>query len=405
MSGLDQHSPKKTVEIDVFAIFALLWRRGKFLGIVAGTGVVLAGVIAFLIPKEYESRARLMPPDQQSISGSPMMMGFPSEGAGALTANMGGGLLSSRTAGQTAIGILMSDTVQGDIVNRFGLKQVYHTSFDADARMKLGANTTLDEDPKSGIVSITVTDQDPTRARDIAEAYVENLSRLVNTLSTSSARRERIFLEDRLESIKTDLDVDSQALSQFSSRTATINPQKQGEVTVETAAKLQGELIVAKGELSELRAVYAPDNIRVRSATAHVDELQSELSKLTAQSHNSDGTSSAADSQSMPSIRELPLLGVTYEDLYRKVTTEETLYALLTKQYELAKVQEAKEIPPVKVLDEPEVSQKKSSPHRVIIAGLGGAFSLFAGILWVLFTNYRHHIGQLFDESDGNSGD
>lgn len=291
--------------------------------------------------------------------------------------------MNARTPGGTLIGVLDSQTAQDDIINRFDLRRVYHCKFYVDARKILAERTTIAEDKKSGIISIAVTDRDPNRARDLAEAYVEELDKLVNKVSTSSARRERIFLEGRLQSIKTDLDASSRALSQFSSRNATMDPQKQGEATVAAAGKLQGDLIAAQSELSGLKAQYTDDNMRVREVRGRIGELQRQLRKMSGAGDSVNGADLTAD-QFLPSVRKLPLLGFTYYDLYRQVAMQDAIYQTLTKQYELAKVQEAKEIPPIKVLDEPNVPEKKSSPHRMIIIVLGFLFSAFAGITWIL---------------------
>jgi uncharacterized protein involved in exopolysaccharide biosynthesis len=162
-----------------------------------------------------------------------------------------------------------------------------------------------------------------------------------------------------------------------------MDPQKQGEATVEAAGRLQGELIAAESELSGLKAQYTDDNMRVREVRGRIDELQRQLRKMSGVGDNVNGTDLKAD-QLLPSVRKLPLLGFTYYDLYRQVTMQDTIYETLTKQYELAKVQEAKEIPPIKVLDEPDVPEKKSSPHRAIIVILGFVLSALAGIIWIL---------------------
>jgi len=123
--------------------------------------------------------------------------------------------------------------------------------------------------------------------------------------------------------------------------------------------------------------------MRVRGVRGRIDELQSQLRKMSGVGDNVNGADLKAD-QLLPSVRMLPLLGFTYYDLYRQVTMQDTIYETLTKQYELAKVQEAKEIPSVKVLDEPDVPERKSSPHRAIIVFLGALASVFAGITWVI---------------------
>jgi uncharacterized protein involved in exopolysaccharide biosynthesis len=359
----------------------VIWQRRRWLAEVIGVGTLVAIGIALLTPNQYMSTAQLMPPDQQAIS-SPSMLGALA-GASAMMPSLSGGLMNAKTPGGLPIGILSSRTAQDDIINRFDLRRVYRCKLYADARKTLAKRSIIEEDKKSGIISISVMDRDPNRARDIAKAYVDELDKLLSTASTSSARRERMFLEERLKSIKSDLDASSVALSQFSSRNATLDYQKQGEATVEAAAKLQGEMIAAQSELSGLKAMYTDDNVRVRQARARVGELQSQLRKMGGVGESADG-GDLKDSQFMPSIRKLPLLGVTYADLYRRVTMEETIFETLTKQYELAKVQEAKEIPPIKVLDEPQAPERKSSPHRLSIILLGLLVSTFAGLTWII---------------------
>ncbi len=368
-------------QVQSMELVATVWRRRRWLAAftLIGTAIVLG--IGYLIPNEYTSTAQLMPPDQQSLATTSMLSVL--TGSGISLPSLNSGLLNQRTPGSTAIGILSSRTVQDDLINRFDLRSVYHCKYYFDARKILTAKTVFDEDHKSGIVSISVTDRDPHRARDMAAAYVEELDKLVNTLSTSAARREREFLESRLKSIKVDLDTRAQALSQFSSRNATMDPEKQGVATLDAVAKLQAELITAESELSGVKAVYTDDNVRVREIRARIAVLKNQLQKL-----GGAGTMAAgADLQSdemMPSVRQLPLLGYTYYDLYRQVTVDESVYETLTKQYELAKVQEAKDIPPIKVLDPPEVPERHSYPHRSVFLIAGFFLSAFAGFVWII---------------------
>ncbi len=380
-----------SIEIPLTELLMALWQRRFWLARVIGLGMLISIGIALLIPKRYTSTAQLMPPDQQSLPSGSLLSAI--TGAGSVASV--GGLMSTRTPGGTFIGILDSQTAQDDIINRFDLRRVYHCKLDIDARSILSTQTTIVEDKSSGIISISVTDRDPNRARDLAEAYVEELDKLVNSLSTSSARREREFLEQRLKSIKSDLDASSVALSQFSSRNATINPQSQGQALISAVSGLQGELITDQGELSGLKAMYSNDNVHVREARARIDELQSQLRKM----GNVGGKVDGADQQSdelYPSIRELPILGVTYSDLSRQMAMQEGIYETLNRQYELAKVEEAKEIPPIKMLDEPQVPERKSSPHRLLIVLLGVLASAFAGIVWIAICK----LWEITDESN-----
>ncbi len=330
-----------------------------------------------------------MPPDSASRSGFALLA---SALGSAPVASMGlGDLLSSRSPGSAFMAILASRTVQDDIINRLDLRKVYHEKYYVNTRRVLSDRTKIEEDRKTGVLTLTVKDRDPERARDLAAAYVDELNRLVVTMDTSQAHRERVFLEGRLQAIKQDMDAATQQLAQFSSRNATMDVQGQATVMLQATARLQGELMAAQAELRGLQAIYSQDNVRVRQAQARVDSLQSELRKLGGSQQTAGGDMDA--NQVYPSLRELPLLGVTYSDLYRRAMIQETIYEVLTKQYEVAKVEEAKEIPLVKVLDPPEYPEMKSSPRRQLIVLIGTLFSLIVAVGWVFGKEAWRRVG------------
>jgi capsule polysaccharide export protein KpsE/RkpR len=361
----------------------MVWARRYWLAKSTGIGLLIAIVIAFAIPKGYESTIRLMPPEPQSIPGVSMPTALAGVG-GALSGagGLAGALLNSKTSGAIFVGILGSRTVQNELIDRFDLRRRYAVENYSGARRKLAKRTNIEEDRKSGIISIAVTDNDPRRARDLAGAYVDELDKLVSQLSTSSARRERIFLEERLKAVKQDLDAASRELSGFSSRNVTFDMEGQGKAMVDAAAKLQGELIVAESELGGLKSIYADNNVRVRSTEARIAELRRQLQKLGGAGERADDRELKTD-QLYPSLRKLPLLGATYYDLYRRVKIQETTYEILTSQCEMAKVQESREIPAVKVLDPPDMPEQKSSPPRALIILLGTLLALIGSIVWI----------------------
>ncbi len=351
----------------------LLWDQRRFLGRALAVGLVLGIVLSFLLAKQYQSSTQLMAPDTQPNSGLLMALasggGGGNGGLGALAA----GLLGGRSSGEEFVAILRSRTVLDRLVQRFDLKKIYRVKLDEEARKELNDNTTIETDRKSGVISLVVTDRDPQRSRAIAQAYVEELDRLVAELSTSAARRERIFLEGRLSAVKVDLDQAARNFSQFASKSGAIDIAEQGKAMVGSAATLQGESIAVESELKGLEQIYSPNNVRVRTARARLAELQRQLGKLDGQDGSNTSQAPAADDGSTsqyPSIRQLPILGVTYFDLYRQAKIQESVYEALTKEYEMAKVEEAKEIPTVKVLDPPNLPEKKSFPPRLLIVFL-----------------------------------
>lgn len=380
-----------TGEARLVFMFEMVWARRRWLAKVAGIGLIAATIIAFVIPKEYRSTAQLMPPDAQTLSNTSVLAAMagnalPSGGA----AGMASGLLGQSSPGATVVGVLQSRTVADDIIKRFDLLHVYHLKYMIDARKKLAKRSLIQEDKKSGIITITVTDDDPNRARQIAQTYVDDLSTLIVQLSTSSARLERIFLEGRLKTAKQELDASTRALSEFSSHNATLNIQGQGMAMISEAATLQGQLITAEAELHSLQAIYSVDNTRVQAAQARVNTLRNNLQKLSG-SDERQGQGSQGDltpDALYPSLRKLPLLGVAYYDLYRRTSMEEATYESLNKEYEIARVEEAKETPTIKILDEPNLPVKKSFPPRALIIALGLVCSVLGGITWILGCEY-----------------
>ena len=373
----------------------LLWGRRRLFLRAAAIGLVVSTLLAFLIPKSYISITQLMPPDPQSPSGMAMMAAMAAK-SGAGLAGVAGDLLGLKSSGALFIGVLRSETAQDRLIQQFDLKRVYGKRLVVDARTKLDQNTSISEDRKSGIITISVTDHSPERAAALASAYVDQLNSLASELSTSSAHRERVFLEERLRVAKQDLDDASNQLAQFSSKNNTLDIQQEGKAMLDAAGLIAGEMIAAQSQLEGLRQIYTDNNSRVRSLNARVGELRRQLAKLGGtQAKSADGgTASASPSADpapaqnngfpYPTIRSLPLLGAKYGDYYRRAKIQETVYELLTGQYELAKVQEAKETPSVKVLDPARIPEKKSFPPRLVIMFLGTFLACAISVLWVL---------------------
>jgi uncharacterized protein involved in exopolysaccharide biosynthesis len=375
--------------IQLLPYLRLFWQSRRFLLRAALSAFLASALIALLIPSRYHALTRLMPPDQQSSAGMGLLAALSGGkgglgGLGALGGLGGaaGDFLGVKSSGALFVGIVNSQTVQDRLIRKFDLQRVYWDSKIEDARKDLAGHTDVSEDRKSGIITIEVTDHDRNRSAAMARAYVDELDRLVAQVSTSSARRERIFLEERLKTVKVDLDTAARNFSSFASRNTAIDIPAQGKAMVEAAAALQGRLIAAQAELSGLQQIYTGNNVRVRTAEARVNELQRKLNELGG--GDSLGNNTKEGSTLYPSIRKLPILGVRYADLVLQTKIQETVFELLTQQYEMAKVQEAKEIPSVKVLDAAVVPTKKSFPPRMVITMLGTILGLAAAITWIV---------------------
>lgn len=365
-------------------LLLLLWeqratvRRAFVYALLAGT------VIALLIPNLYTSKARIMPPDEQG--GAAMLASLlgkaDSPGLGTL-AQIG---LGQKTNGALYAYLLHSRTVQDRIVERFELQKEYSKRYRDDAIKKLDDRTDVDEDRKSGVITIEVSDRKRERARQMALAYIDELNRLLAEVSTSAARRERIFVEQRLVGVQKDLQAAEKELSEFSSKTTVLDVKEQTKAMVESEAVMQAQLIVAESELQGLEQIYTPSNVRVRSVRARVEELRRQLHAFAGSDTAEAGSSNGTVDDLYPTIRKLPILGVTWVDLYRRARIQEAVFELLTKQYELARIQEAKEIPTIKVVDVPELPEKKSFPPRLLIICLFAAGGILAAVAWIIYS-------------------
>jgi uncharacterized protein involved in exopolysaccharide biosynthesis len=360
----------------------LLWKYRRTLARVTAIALVVSLCVAFVIPKRYKAVTSIMPPDQQG-SGAMLLAALAgrsggSGGSGGLGSlgSLAGSLFSGHPTTALYESLLESGTVGGHLIDRFHLQKIYRTRYRFSTAKHLARLTTITDDKKSGVITIAVEDSDPVRARDLAQGYLDELNNLLTRTSASSARQERIFIERRLQSVGADLEQAQLALSEFSSKNTTIDLKEQTRGLVDSGARVQGELLVEQAGLQSLRQIYGDGNVRVRETQARITALQRDLQKMTGSSAplssgdpgTGNTTSDAEDKGELyPPLRQLPRLAVPYADLYRRVRVQETVFELLTQQYEMARIEEAKDVPAVTVIDPPGVPEKKSFPPRLLL--------------------------------------
>jgi capsule polysaccharide export protein KpsE/RkpR len=381
----------------------LLWQHRRMLARLTAISLVVSLGIAFLIPKQYKSTTSIMPPDQQGSSAMMLaaLAGHAGAGAGSLGAlgSLAGGLLGGHSSTDLFIAFLHSGSVSGHLIDRFNLQHVYRNRYRIDTVKHLARCTKITEDKKSGVITIEVEDKDRVRARDLAQGYLDELNNLVARTSTSSAHRERVFIEQRLHNVQADLDKAQIEFSEFSSKNSTIDIKEQTRAMVDAGARVQAELLIEQSGLQSLRQMYGDGNVRVRETEARIASLKGELAKMTGSSAplvagepNDNNATDLGDSDKKgelyPPLRQLPRLAVPYADLYRNVRVQETLYELLTQQYEMARIEEAKDIPTVSVIDTPGIAEKKSFPPRLLLTLLLTFLSFACASTLILLRNH-----------------
>jgi len=379
-----------------WAVRALfLWGHRRLLFRVTAITLLLSIIFwFFVVPKRYTAVASIMPPD--SGGASSMLLSALTGRAGlGLLGGLAAGLVGEHKSSALYVSLLESGTIANGLINRFDLRKVYHKRYYIDAAKRLASETKITEDKKSGIITLRVEDTDPVRARDLALAYLDELNTLVNKTSTSSARQERIFVERRLGEVQRDLENAQIELSDFSSKNTTVDITAQTRAMVDAGSRLEGQIVAEQSALQSMRQVYTDDNIHVREAEASIGVLQSKLKKLagssTASVPASASTQEATD-QLYPPLRQLPRLAVRYADLYRRVKVQEAVFELLTQQYEMARLEEAKDVPVVHVIDAPGIPERKSFPHRVIMTAVLTFLAFAVTSAFLLFRERWFHV-------------
>jgi uncharacterized protein involved in exopolysaccharide biosynthesis len=372
----------------LFSKLELLWAHRRWIFRRTLVAMVLALAVTLVLPNRYTATIFLNPPDSNPMSGLTMLMGLKSGGAAGALGGQMSDVLGLKDPGQLYVQQLLSRSVLDSIIARFDLQKVYRTKTRYSTRKALVANTDVQEDRKSGALQISVEDKDPKRAAQMANAYAEELGRLIANVNSASGRREREYFQAQLLASQGDLEQASKQLSEFGSKNTTLDVGEQGKALVEAVANIEGQLIAAESELKSLLQIYTEKHERVQQTRAKIAVLRRQLEQISGKQPTSGAKSGGnpGDGASPldPSVKRLWGLSVPYMDLYRRVKVQEAVVETLTQQYELAKLQEARQVSDIQVFDPADVPERKSSPHRLLITLAVGMLAFLSTCGFVL---------------------
>jgi tyrosine-protein kinase Etk/Wzc len=376
---MSQETESRTVpledEIDLREMVRALSRRRRLiLGITAASAVV-AVVVSLLLPVYYKAETRILPPQDKGSNLAAQLMGQ----AGGLIA-LAGGTAGAKSQGELFVAMTKSRTVLDRMVDRFELMKLYKGKYREDARKNLIGFLKVQEDRKSGIISLTVEDQDPKRAADMANAFVEELKSLAGGLALSEAGQRRMFFEDQLRQTKVSLASAEEEVKGFQQRTGMIQVDAQARAIIEGIARLRAGIAVKEVEAKVLRSFATAQNPDLQRVEEEIRALRIELEKVeTSKGHGFDPL--------MPSGR-VPEMGMEYLRKLRQLKYNETIFELLSKQYELAKLDEARDAVVIQVIDRAVPPERKSRPKRALIVSLATVTMIFLSILIVLLLEH-----------------
>lgn len=356
--------------LDLMVILA----KQKF--VVIGTTVVVGGaalVSSLMMTPMFASSAKVLPPQQQS-AGMSAVLGQLGSLAGAA-----GGLAGIKNPNDMYVGLLESRQIADRLISRFKLSERYGRTPEG-TRDALAASSEFSSGKKDGMLTITVSDRQPQFAADLANAYVDELARLTQTMALTEASQRRLFFETQLAAAKDQLASAEVALRTTQEKTGLIQPDAQVQAIIANAAKLKGTIAAKEVELNAMRTFAAGQNPDLLRTREELRSLQVQLAKL-------EKSQPVKEGGFMVPTDRLPEAGVEYIRSMRNVKYYETIFELLAKQFELAKIDEAKNSSLIQVLDRAIPAEQKFKPKRSVMVVLG----LFAGfVLGVLLACFRH---------------
>lgn len=350
-------------EISLLDLAITLAKHKKLILGVPLIAAVVVAVISFLIPNSYTATTQIMPPTQQS--GASALLGQ----LGALS-SLAGASAGIKNPNDTYVAMLKSRTVSDNIIKRFKLQVVYDTKYPSDTRKELEKVSSIISG-KDGLIAIQVDDKDPKRAAAMANAYVEELQKLTQVLAVTEASQRRLFFEKQLIQSKQALTESEIALKRVQEKTGLIQLDAQAQALIKAGAELKGQIAMKEVELGALRTFATgnnPDYIRTQQM---VGGMRAQLARIETGS---------------VSTTKAPEAGLEYLRKIRDLKYAETVFELLAKQFEMAKIDEAKEGSMIQVLDKAVVPDRKSKPKRSLIILLATISTGFLSILWAFIT-------------------
>ncbi|MBV9309035.1 MAG: lipopolysaccharide biosynthesis protein [Acidobacteriaceae bacterium] len=351
-------------------------RKGFIIRVVLVT-VAVASVIALIIPVKYAAQAVILTPQQaqSSLVSMAQMAGVTSGGLSGLSLLSGFGL---RNPSDLYIGILQSRTIADGIINRFDLKRVYGDRDFFAARKHLAQNTTISAG-KDSLIHIRVEDRDPQRSANLANAYVEELALQNSTVALTEASQRRLFFEGQLVKEKDALANAEIALRDTQQATGLVVPTGQAEAIIRSVSQLRAEILSREAQVEAMKLYVADDNPKFQVIKRELGTLRAELARLEKGNHV-PGTPEVPTGQ-------LPQAGLEYLRKFREVKYHETLFEVLSKQYEAARLDEAKAAPLVQIIDKAVVPERRSWPPRTLLVCIAAVFSAIVSICWVILGN------------------
>jgi tyrosine-protein kinase Etk/Wzc len=374
---LERSSQDDVGLLDIAVVLARRWRR---IALVTVGAALLGALIGFILKPTFTSTAIILPPQQQQSSTSALM--------GQLGSLLGGGTsLGLKSQGDMYVGFLQSRTIADRIIAKFNLMSVYDIKKMQDTRVALAKHAVFDLG-KDGLIHIAVSDHSAQRSSDIANAYVDELYAMNATLAISEASQRRLFFDQQLKEEKAALEAAESDLKSTEERTGLIQLSGQAESIIRSIADLRAQISSREVQMQAMRTFATDQNPDMTMLQQEIAGLRQQLSKL-----QDDQQHLAPGDTQVPAGR-VPAEGLEYARKLREVKYHEALFDLLSRQFEAARIDEAKSAPIIQVVDRAVPLDRKSGPHRMLIALGFGAVGFVLACVWSFLEQTWARLGE-----------
>lgn len=352
-------------EVSLLDILVLLAEQKRFILLFTFGTAVLTAVICMILPVRYTGESSLIPP-QQSSNGAGMLSQLAEGGGGALAA-FAGSTLGVKSQNDMYVAMFKSRTVEDAMIKRFDLMKAYKVKRLSDARKVFEKRSTAVAGLKDGVIRVTVDGPTPEQAAEMTNAYVQGFQSLASNVATTEAGQRRVFFDRQLEEAKNNLSIAEQDLKRTQLTSGMIQPDNQSRAMIESAATIQGEITAKEVQLQGMSSFATDNNPEVVTVKKQLGELRAQLAQLT-------GSTDSASDLFVPKGK-VPEAALEYVRKFREVKYRETIFEALATQYQLAKLDEAKQGVVFQVIDIAVPPDRRSSPsdyfgHCVYLVGI-----------------------------------
>jgi len=365
------YGAKPADEISLLDMLLVVAKHKRMVLLVSAAFAIIAAIVSLILPKRYTATVVMLPPQQTSSVGAALASQLGSMGG---LAALAGGSFGFKNPNEMYIAMLKSHAVESAMVQHFGLMREYHKRYESDARKSLEAHSVVTGNSKDGLIHISVWDLDPRRAADLANGYVDQFRSLSQHLAITEASQRRLFFEQELVHAKDNLATAELALQQTMQTSGVIELDSQARALIQSGATLRAQITAREVQIQGMETYATGENAQLVQAQRELDSLRAQLNAL-------GGSADSSAGEIIVPKGKITGAGLDYVRKLRDVKYNEAIFEILLKQFELAKLDEAKQGSIVQVVDPAFPPDKRSFPKRGLIVLLAAALGFFAGVL------------------------